>query len=536
MVANTANTLTYQLTNNAHHMMAKNYISAVNRMDPPHYFFFGRSLAWPDELCPPNTSDYFADEVDIRNNIVYIDRITGGEVSHVIKRFDWTAGQVFDRWDPRISDVYPAYSGATEIFNSKMFCFTPEYHIYKCIDNNNNEPCYDQPTGTSIDYINTTDGYVWKYMMTVSEYSRLAFLNESWVPVNNVIHAESLASTVTVTVDAVGSGYDPRNTIIVINGDGIGAQARPIIMSGQITGVEMEALGSGYSYATAIVSTPDLTLPRGTGAQLSIDFPIIDLGQSQANVQLTAVSGDISSITVTSGGSNYTTASVLIEGDGSGASAEAVVVDGSISKINILTRGSGYTYATVTIVGSGFNAGAYAIVSPAGGHGHDIVEETRSRVVATKKTVFDVNLKGVTDWPDFRQCGIWTHPDKTPIGAEFRTLFKDFSGTTCWGINSSQIFKDDYVLDQKLVRQTDQTEWYVVAREDQKLVLMSLTNDVPVQSDVFYDELGAYKFGVDLVEPPDVVRHSGLIMFYDNDSVYHAVEDSSVQATIYIEF
>ena len=535
--ANTASTLEYHLKNDVHHMMAKNYISAVSRMDPPHYFFFGKNLPWNDvDDCPDLTSDYYADEAALRNNIVLLDRIRAAEVSHVIKRHDWEAGQVYDRWDPRISDQYPAYSGATEIFTSTMFVITPSNHIYKCIDNNDNSPCYDMPTSTTTDYITTADDYVWKYMMTVNEYSRLSFMNTDWVPVVNGVHSTDLSTGITVTIDDGGQDYDPTNTIIVVVGDGLGAHLKPIINGGVITGIEVVDPGEGYSYASAYVSTPDLTLPRGTGAQISVEFPLLDLGTTQVNTQLSAVDGDISSISITANGANYTSANVVISGNGSGATATAQIENGQVTKVHIVTRGSGYTYANISIVGDGFGAEAYAIVSPSAGHGHDIVEESRSRAVATKKNVNEVSLHGVVDWPNFRQCGIWTHPDKTPLSTEFRQHFTAFQATPCWGVNSEQIFKDDYTLNQLLIRQTDQTEWYVVARSDTKLVLQSLTGHSIEPADVFYDENGAYAFYADSVESPDVVKESGLIMFYDNNTVYHAIEDSAVRATIYIEF
>ena len=65
------------------------------------------------------------------------------------------------------------------------------------------------------------------------------------------------------------------------------------------------------------------------------------------------VNGEIDSISVLTGGSGYTTATVSIQGDGTGASATAVIVGDAIDSITVDTAGSGYTFAFITITGDG---------------------------------------------------------------------------------------------------------------------------------------------------------------------------------------
>lgn len=65
------------------------------------------------------------------------------------------------------------------------------------------------------------------------------------------------------------------------------------------------------------------------------------------------------------GGSGYTTASVSISGDGSGATGTATVSGGKVTKVTVTNAGSGYTTATATITGDG--TGATATVTLRGG-------------------------------------------------------------------------------------------------------------------------------------------------------------------------
>jgi hypothetical protein len=74
------------------------------------------------------------------------------------------------------------------------------------------------------------------------------------------------------------------------------------------------------------------------------------------------VNGEVDSISVTNRGSDYTTASVDITGDGSGATATANIVAGEIDSITPTNFGSGYTFAFANITGDGTNAEATVLL------------------------------------------------------------------------------------------------------------------------------------------------------------------------------
>jgi hypothetical protein len=63
----------------------------------------------------------------------------------------------------------------------------------------------------------------------------------------------------------------------------------------------------------------------------------------------------VTGFTINSGGSNYASPTIDIDGGGgTGATAEATVVSGKITDITITNQGSGYsTPPTVTVVGGG---------------------------------------------------------------------------------------------------------------------------------------------------------------------------------------
>lgn len=66
------------------------------------------------------------------------------------------------------------------------------------------------------------------------------------------------------------------------------------------------------------------------------------------------VNGQIDSITITNGGSSYTSAPmVIINGDGTGASATATISGGEVTGITISNAGAGYSFAYITFSGGG---------------------------------------------------------------------------------------------------------------------------------------------------------------------------------------
>lgn len=62
------------------------------------------------------------------------------------------------------------------------------------------------------------------------------------------------------------------------------------------------------------------------------------------------------------GGSGYTTASVSISGDGSGAAGTATISAGKVTKVTVTAAGSGYTSATAAISGDGTGATAKVLL------------------------------------------------------------------------------------------------------------------------------------------------------------------------------
>lgn len=81
-------------------------------------------------------------------------------------------------------------------------------------------------------------------------------------------------------------------------------------------------------------------------------FPV----EQGIDVNFTGEGEEVSSFNIISGGQDYTTAELLIEGDGTGANATATIINGVITSITLNNGGIGYTWAVVTVIGDGTGA------------------------------------------------------------------------------------------------------------------------------------------------------------------------------------
>ena len=118
---------------------------------------------------------------------------------------------------------------------------------------------------------------------------------------------------------------------------------------GAVTSIDITNAGSGYDAAYP----PKITISDGGGSGATASV---------------VVNGSVSEITVSTGGSGYTSSPLvsIVGGGGSGAAATAIITKGVVSRVLINSGGSGYTsQPSITIVGGG-GTGATATASVRG--------------------------------------------------------------------------------------------------------------------------------------------------------------------------
>jgi hypothetical protein len=219
------------------------------------YFYVGGPTAFNDDLNPPTPSSTTANiEFTPWTDMIGMKRVQPSDVSFVVPRHNWSSGTVYTQFDDKL----------TNILTNSFFVLTDDYNVYKCLFNNNGVASTTKPTGTSSSPITTADGYVWKFMYSVTTADALKFLTTNYVPVKKLTSNDgspqwSVQSSAVdgaihvIKVTAAGSGYTGTPTV-TITGDGAGANATAVITANTVTAITVNSIGTGYTNATVSIT------------------------------------------------------------------------------------------------------------------------------------------------------------------------------------------------------------------------------------------------------------------------------------------
>lgn len=154
--------------------------------------------------------------------------------------------------------------------------------VFKCLYNNGRANSTIMPEiglGGQLPenpYIETSDGYKWKYMYTISTGVKNKFFTDKYMPVikDQVVYDSAVNGRIDVIeiIDG-GTGYFNGSSvnnyaILTVNGDGSGANVTADVANGTI--VNINFIDGGQDYTTATVSIDDPLNPTGNAANLRV--------------------------------------------------------------------------------------------------------------------------------------------------------------------------------------------------------------------------------------------------------------------------
>lgn len=244
---------------------AKQFIESVSEPSPSNvYFTFGRCFAWANESSPPIANTSEMSFYDTWNNMIGGKRVTGNNLRHAVPRFNWTSGTVYIAYDDTIE------SKDLKNPNTNFYVVTDDWNVYKCLSNNYGAVSTSKPLSiSSVSDFQTSDGYVWKYMYTITEEEQLRFITENYIPVKKLLtNDQSLQWQVqenaidggihNIVISNGGSGYTANDITVIITGDGQDANAIAIrnVTTNQISSIVLDNKGTRYSHATVSFFSP----------------------------------------------------------------------------------------------------------------------------------------------------------------------------------------------------------------------------------------------------------------------------------------
>jgi len=235
---------------------------------------YGRTSDW--NTNPPSPTDNLSYAGHTGDTILFGKKITSANVRRIVRRIDWTAGTKYEiyRDDYSVQNRAPI-TNAARLYDANYYVMNEDYRVYICIENGSNgtnpkgNVSQDQPTFTDLEPSragDSGDGYIWKYLFTISPSDIIKFDSTDYITVPNnwdtssdaQIRAmrESGDSTVnqnqikTVYIaDAGGSYANGLGQEMNIIGDGEGGKVRVDVEGGKITNTVVVSGGKNYSYA-----------------------------------------------------------------------------------------------------------------------------------------------------------------------------------------------------------------------------------------------------------------------------------------------
>ena len=206
------------------------------------YLAIGKKTEWDVPASPDAPSVIESSLLDVKKDISTLLALNSSSFKLGAVRNDWTSGQVYSSYSPDQSGAYlhPNYV----IVNNE--------HIYKCIDNNNDALSTYAPTGTDSSVVQLQDGYIWKYMGSVSAGDFFKFASTSFIPCPSTNSDPIYGSISTFAILSVlptpFAAGDALKTLIFGAGTGASAATRTVTAGSDKTLTSIFASSGGQNY------------------------------------------------------------------------------------------------------------------------------------------------------------------------------------------------------------------------------------------------------------------------------------------------
>lgn len=424
------------VTSNFNVATAANFINSFANND--YFVYAARHVpyAGSDTSIPVPNNSINTIDTDVYDNMIFAKRVTSSDVAFMAKKNLWTSNTYYDMYDHQ--------DGTLE---TKNFFITvdddTEYNVWKCLFNNSTDTVTTRSTvapsrvGSAADLnpVETGDGYVWKYMYTITKTQYEKFATSQYIPVianTDVIEGATRGTIEVVKVEDGGARYDNY----IAEGTFLSAD---ITVGGIPTfyGAPATAVAIDDYYQGCVIK---LTSGTGNGEYRRI------VNYEGTSVQKKFILDRAFLNTPEPGDTYEVYPYAFIWGDGDETTpAEAIVYidsasSNAINRVELLNVGENYrkaesyvseqpitippsifdeTYIQLPEVVSSANGFAAAslrpIVSPRNGHGSDPYNELFAKRVCLSAKFINSESGIIPTENDFRQVGLIKNPLFTSV-------------------------------------------------------------------------------------------------------------------------
>ena len=262
----------------------KNLLADIDSDNNYYFIGIGKSQPWDAQDATPALYDNERTDRQFRYTMQSVKNVAN--YTFTVERRTWTNGLIYSPYED------------TETGNAanSFYVVTEANQVYICLEqgrdaNGNPVASTNQPTNTSTASLTREgDGYIWKYLYTISASKAANFLSANYMPVAlidsglevtnpdypqyTVQQAAVPGQIVGYRITNQGSGFvTPSAVQVTVNGNGTGATGIPVISNQKLTNIILndsdlfKSMGQGYDYANVTISGGG-----GTGAAVEPIF------------------------------------------------------------------------------------------------------------------------------------------------------------------------------------------------------------------------------------------------------------------------
>jgi hypothetical protein len=262
---------------------ASNFVDNVTDSNNSYYVFVG--LSNPTTSGFGRKTDFNTDTPSPTDNINYMNfvgdnmsfgkKVTSDNVRRLVRKISWSRGTKYEmyRHDYNLNNTSPI-TGSARLYDSNYYVMNSDFKVYICIDNGSSginttgNSSLDEPTFTDLEPSKagtSGDGYLWKYLFTVSPSDIIKFDSTDFISVSNDWSTSTDSQIVAVRdngdsdinnnqikkvyIENQGTGYsNGTGQEVNILGDGTGGKVVVDVVNGKITNAVVSAGGKGYTY------------------------------------------------------------------------------------------------------------------------------------------------------------------------------------------------------------------------------------------------------------------------------------------------
>jgi len=261
-----------------------------------YYIGIGKSEEWDSSETVPAPTDTPRTIRNLRAGLQSIK--SASDVSYTIPRYNWSSGAIYEGYNDDVSSIP----------TNTYYVLTEDNQVYICLQQGKSsigavQTSTVKPFGTLSKAFKTADGYVWKFLYTLSAARSSKFLSSNFLPIEKVLDSANAntwnAGTLTtletqqaviqdaavpgqilgIEITSNGSGYSSSVPSITINGNGVAASATAFVNGGQVVKIELDSstdsgmtMGRGYDFASIVFGAGNATARPIIGPKNGIGF------------------------------------------------------------------------------------------------------------------------------------------------------------------------------------------------------------------------------------------------------------------------